>query len=280
MMVLGRLIHKHWVRHHGKIQTHWTRFLRNKPQQEVLADLLAQQQSDVAKRVLSLGCSSGAELYSFLYVARSRHPALRLTACGVDISPAVIEIASAATYPKESGSALDQAHEAGDPVIAELPSEMISEIFVEHDGKLVVRDWIRADTSWLVGSILNTVFLKSLGQFDAILVNNVLGPMPDSDAEACVRQLIDEVLAPGGYLVVEGMDMDLRTTVFSQSALTPVADRLEEIHLADHWKQGWPWLRWSHEPIDKHFNDWQIRYGTIFSAPRDANPATKRSLVA
>jgi hypothetical protein len=82
-------------------------------------------------------------------------------------------------------------------------------------------------------------------------------------AEACLVA-VASLIGPGGYLVVEGVDLDVKVRVLAKLTLRPVTDRLQEVYLADYWKRGWPWIRWAHEPIDEKRSDRDLRYATIF----------------
>ncbi|MDQ8051128.1 hypothetical protein, partial [Luteibacter sp.] len=93
---------------------------------------------------------------------------------------------------------------------------------------------------------------------------NVLGPMEDAVAEACLENIM-KLLVPGGTLVLDGIDLDLKSRVTQSLGLKPVTRYLEEIHTADPTKGDWPWTRWSHEPIDYERADWEYRYATVFS---------------
>jgi len=135
--------------------------------------------------------------------------------------------------------------------------------------QFVVRDAIRHGTRWLVGDIRDPAVRQHVGQHDGVMINNVLGPMRDEEAEACLHGAAQLIL-PGGYLVVEGVDLDLKVRVLRRLAFEPVTERLEAVWSADYWKRGWPWIRWAHEPIDQTTLHWAVRYSTIFRKPLDS----------
>lgn len=95
------------------------------------------------------------------------------------------------------------------------------------------------------------------------MVCNVLGPMQDALAETCLRNIV-RLVAPSGYLVVNGVDLDLKTRVVHELKLRPVTDRIEEVHMADPTKRDWPWTRWGLEPFDWNRPDWAVRYASIY----------------
>jgi chemotaxis methyl-accepting protein methylase len=250
-----------------RVQSHYTKFLRNLPQMEVLADLIDSKSDGSPVRITSIGCSTGAELYSTLYVLRSIHPKAKVLATGVDVSKGVIEVAQRAIYDvgrPNSDCVGTYAPGTNSSEVAELSSDVISSMFERNSaGSLRVRDWIRADTTWLQGDATDPTLADRLGPQDVVVANNILGPMNDVLAETCVRNLL-KIVPRGGYLVVDGIDLDLRARLFPQIGLEPHLARLEEIHCADAAKQNWPWDRWAHEPIVRATPDWKFRYCSIF----------------
>jgi hypothetical protein len=119
----------------------------------------------------------------------------------------------------------------------------------------------------MVGDLLDPHLERRLGIRDAVIVNNVLGPMPDDQAEAGLVAVAG-LVRPGGYLVVEGVDLDLKVGVLGRLPLRPVTERLQDVYFGDYWKRGWPWFRWAHEPIDEERPDRDLRYATIFEKAR------------
>lgn len=261
----GIWIHKHYASRQDRLQTHTTRFLRNRPQLEVIAALLGRRMAGGELKVASIGCSTGAELYSALWLLRNALPGLRISGVGVDISADAVQVAQAGRYSRNAPALRAHDDFAGEPEIKGMQPHLLGEFFVEKDDAFIVHDWIREGTSWLVGDVRSEV--ESLGAHDVVIANNFLGPMDDADAEACLRNLV-LLVKPKGYLVVEGVDLDLKCRVLGSLGLIPVAQALEAVYFADYWKMGWPWVRWAHEPIDKSRSDWRLRYSTIFEVPQ------------
>jgi chemotaxis methyl-accepting protein methylase len=259
----GAWIHQHYTRHQDRQQTHFTRFLRNRPQLEVLASLLARQETPAPLAVASIGCSTGAELYSALWVLRTALPGVPIAGVGVDISPAAVRAARAARYPAHAPALRAHADYVGEPEVKGLSPGLLDAFFVEDAGAFVVRDWLREGTAWRVGDVRDPTVIAGLGTHDVVIANNFLGVMEDAEAEACLRHLV-LLVNPNGYLVVEGIDLDLKCRVLGALGLSPVTDALEAVYLADYWKLGWPWLRWANEPLDRQRPDALVRYSTIF----------------
>lgn len=269
---LGTWIHRQVTRHQARSQSHSTWFMRNVPQLEVVRDLLREWPSSAPLQMASIGCSTGAELYSALFVIRSARRDLDVVACGVDISSGVVEAARAGRYHPAIPAAQAGLYDPGIPEVSDLSAELQAALFVEEDGYLTVRDWIREGVAWAVGDARGQSLLDLLEPQDIAIANNFLGPMSDADAEACLRNVV-RIVRPGGYLVVDGVDLDLKTRVVRSLGLLPVCDRIEEVHSADPSKRDWPWTRWSHEPFDRRRPGWKIRYATVFRVPTEGEPA-------
>ena len=86
-------------------------------------------------------------------------------------------------------------------------------------------------------------------------------------AEECLYN-IGDLVKPGGYLFVSGVDLDIRTRVAKQLGWQPVQELLEEIHYGDpRMGAGWPWNYSSLEPLNKKRRDWRLRYASAFQLP-------------
>jgi len=99
---------------------------------------------------------------------------------------------------------------------------------------------------------------------DLVAANEFLCHMNAPEAEKCLRN-IAHLVAPRGYLVVSGIDLDVRTKVALDLGWTPVPDLIEEIHNGDPsvWRD-WPWRYWGLEPFDRRRPDWAVRYASFF----------------
>ena len=91
--------------------------------------------------------------------------------------------------------------------------------------------------------------------------------MDPPDAERCLRN-IARLVRPQGYLIVSGIDLDIRTKVARELGWRPVQDLLEEIHDGDPALRGhWPCHYAGLEPLDKRRKDWRTRYAAVFQMP-------------
>jgi chemotaxis protein methyltransferase CheR len=261
---IGTFFYDQYARGTFRDQTHYTWFLRNIAQLRLLNEVVAAHPRGQPLRIASIGCSVGAELYSTLWLLRRHHPWLKVVACGIDTSADVIEVARKGVYrlrtPSRQGGTLEL---DGAKVLTTVPNALSDIMDVTAEGDFRIKDWIREGVSWTVADATDPGLAAMIGPQDVVIVCNVLGPMDDAIAEACLRSLVN-MIVPGGTLVLDGIDLDLKSRVTQSLGLKPVTRYLEEIHTADPTKRDWPWTRWSHEPIDYQRADWQYRYATVF----------------
>jgi hypothetical protein len=270
IQMFGRFMHRHHVRYQDRHQSHVTRFLRNLPQLNVICALLDEGAID-ALSIASVGCSTGAELYSAIWLMQARMSTRAVKGLGVDISDWAIATAREARYPHGTRPDVDMPAE-----VSGLTDEQRSGLFDEEDGELRVRSPIRDACAWMVGDVRDVDAVETLGRHDVVMANNFLGPMADDEATACLQGLM-KLVKPGRYLVVEGIDLDVKSRVLGPAGWRPVTEDLEPVYFADYWKRGWPWIRWGHEPIDRQRPDWRVRYSTIYQAPDDAAASLQKA---
>jgi SAM-dependent methyltransferase len=212
-------------------------------------------------KIVVLGCSTGAELYSALWIIRKAQPDLRVSAVGIDISETCIKKSIAGVYQIGTGE------------VAGITDNTYEQLFTRQGDDLRVQDWLREGVAWKVISACSATLRSEFGLQDVVMANNFLCHMPDPCAEDCLRN-IAKLVVPGGYLFVWGIDLDLRTRVVRDLGLTPVTSKIEEIYAADQRAiEVWPLKYWGIEPLDKRRPDWTLRYATIFELPGDKNLA-------
>lgn len=239
-------------------EAEYTRFLRNPPQLEVLRDLVLKKPNGSSLKMAVLGCSTGAELYSALWMIRSARPELNVVAIGLDISDSAIKKAREGEYSH------------GSTELEGLSEEAIKSLFVRNENSLKVQKRLKEGVSWRVSDARNPRLQAILGFQDIVFANNFLCHMPDSEAADCLRN-VSKLVAPGGYLFVWGVDLDVRTEAVRDLGLIPVTYKLEEVYNADKRAlEVWPLKYWGLEPLDKSRSDWQLRYATVFQVPPHA----------
>src|SRR5438034_9064541 len=96
-----------------------------------------------------------------------------------------------------------------------------------------------------------------------VVASNFLCHMTPADAEDCLRTVARSV-RPGGYLLVSGIDLDVRTRVARDLRWRPVREFLEDIHEGDlSFLRGWPWTYWWLAACTSNHPDWRPRYAAV-----------------
>lgn len=82
------------------------------------------------------------------------------------------------------------------------------------------------------------------------------------------------MVRPNGYLMVSGVDLEVRAKVARELGWRPSEELLEEIHEGDPILRGsWPCHYTGLEPLNKRRKDWKQRYAAAFQispSSRDA----------
>jgi len=254
----GRWAHA-LVRLHGdRRQYLGTFFLRNRPQLRLicrLADLGARHH---VVRIAVLGASLGAEVYSVVWSIRSMHPDLRVLLSAVDVSEEVLAAAREGVY---SPGVSDLVKE---PILERMTEDEMRGMFDREGDLFRVKSRISEGIGWRLGDARDPRIVDLLGRQDVVLANDFLCHMEPPEAEGCLRN-IARLVDPGGYLVVSGIDLDVRTKVAQALRWNPIEDSIEEIHNGDRsLRLSWPWKYWGLEPLEKSRPDWNVRYASVF----------------
>jgi hypothetical protein len=251
---LGRRIHRRARRIQPRGGGCFTRFFRNLPQLEVVRDLVLEMPRGAPVKIVSVGCSTGADLYSTLWLIRTARPTQDVQALGIDLVEECVQAASRGVYPFrviEVAAISENSHEG---------------LFTKEGKTLVIQDWIKEGVTWAVGDALSPDLAVRFGLHDVVFANNFLFQMPPGRSESCLRNLT-QLVAPNGYLVVSGADLDLRSRVLGDLGFVPVTDRWEDIYAAEDVHAAWPLRFWGLEPIDRTREDSPARYTTVFRSP-------------
>jgi len=213
-----------------------------------------------------VACSNGAEVYSIVWTIRSARPDLKLFVHAMDISNEIVEIAKQGVYSEGSEKTVSA------PIFERLTSEEIRTMFDQDGGRMKIQSWIREGISWQAGDAGDPKLANNLGLQDMVVANKFLCHMNPPDAERCLRN-IAHLVAPGGYLVVSGVDLEVRTKVALELGWTPIPELIEEIHDGDpSVRRDWPWKYWGLEPFDRKKPDWAVRYASFFQLGRPTSP--------
>ena len=254
---IGHLIHRRMRRVQQRGGGNYTRFFRNLPLLELLRDLALEMTRGVPVKIAVLGCSTGAELYSAVWMIRTARPEQALQALGIDISRECVEAAASGVYPLQATE------------VAGVSEASCERLFTRHETTLGVQRWLKEGVIWRVGDACSSDLAARFGLQDIVLANNFLFQMSPERAEVCLRN-IARLVAPNGYLCISGVDLDVRTRAVRELGLIPVTARIEDIHTAEEGMlTAWPLLFWGLEPMDRRRQDWPARYATVFRLPGD-----------
>jgi SAM-dependent methyltransferase len=239
-------------------QNFGTLFFRNRPQLELIRHLSDEKRKGSTLRIAVLACSKGAEVYSILWTIRSSRPDLKILMQAVDISKEVLEFAENGVY------SLTNSEFSNTPVFGRTDEEEMRQMFDIVQDQAIIKSWVKEGITWSLGDAGDPKMLDTLGTQDMVVANNFLCHMDPPDAERCLRN-IGRLVDPGGYLVVSGIDLDVRTKVALDLRWTPIPDLIEDIHNGDSYlRADWPWQYWGLEPFNKGRHDWKVRYASVF----------------
>ena len=235
-----------------------TFFLRNRPALELMRRLADQQAHGSTLRIAVLACSIGAEVYSILWTIRSARPDLKVLLCAVDISQEILSFAEKGIYAPNISQLV------GASIFERLTKAEMVEMFDWEGDQAKVKLWLREGITWQLGDAADPELSNILGSQDMVVASNFLCHMAPADAERCLGN-IAQLVSPGGYLFVSGVDLDVRTKVAVDLGWAPVPELIAEIHNGDpSVRADWPWQWWGLEPLNRRRQDWQIRYATAF----------------
>jgi chemotaxis protein methyltransferase CheR len=135
-------------------------------------------------RVLSVGCSSGAELYSVALMLAESQLLAGAHLLGIDCRSDAVTAARTATFP--------------DSVVARLDAGLKSRYFDQVAGGARVVEPLQRCTEWRVVDATRDI---PAGPWDLVLCRNLFIYLHDWVAEAMLIRIVDQ-LVPGGFLVV------------------------------------------------------------------------------
>jgi len=257
-LAVGRWVHRQVLRRSNREMYVYSAFLRNRPTLELTRRLTAGKAKGSTLKIAVLGCSIGAEVYSILWVLRSARADLEIVVQAVDVSPDVVEIAKEGVYAPGMSDVVDPG------IFDRLTEREKQEMFDWEGGRARIKAWLREGIEWRVDDACDVELPSRIGSHDVVVANNFLCHMDPARAERGLRN-IAQLVDPGGYLLVTGVDLDVRTKVARDLGWEPIDDLIEEIHNADpSLRNHWPWDWAGLEPLDQRRADWRTRYATTF----------------
>ncbi len=252
----GHLMHSLVRLQAGRQMYLGTLFLRNRAELELIRRLSGKAGHPM--KIAVLGSSNGAEVYSISWAVRSAQPDLKLILQAVDISAKVLKFAQEGVYAPGVSELVNE------PVLERMTAKEMEEMFDREGDDFRVKPWIAKGIDWRLGDAGDPGTVEALGPQHIVVANRFLCHMRPAEAERCLRNIARSV-APGGYLFVSGIDLDVRTKVATELGWKPVPDLLEQIHDGDQTlRVSWPYKYWGLEPIDRRRRDWKVRYASVF----------------
>jgi chemotaxis protein methyltransferase CheR len=289
-MAYGAHVHALVLGFQPREQNHSTFFFRNRPELELLKRALAGFSEGSRLDLSVMGCSKGAEVYSFAWTIRSARPDLKLVLSAVDISQDILDFAQEGVYslrtedpsnPADPADAIQeqdvisrtQRDQRNVSIFDRVTESEMAAIFDVEGDQASVKTWLKEGILWRRGDVGSPAFARLLGPQDIVVANRFLCHMKPAAAERCLRSIAG-VVKPGGYLFVSGVDLDVRTKVAREGGWQPVPDLIEDVYDGDpSLMSGWPMEYWSPEPFQAQRRDRHIRYASVFKLdnPKD-NP--------
>jgi chemotaxis protein methyltransferase CheR len=176
----------------------------------------------------------------------------------VDISTEILSFAEKGIYTPDTSQLV------GASIFERLTEAEIVEMFDWKGDQATVKSWLREGITWHLRDAADPELLNILGPQDMVVASNFLCHMASVDAERCLSN-ISQLVTPGGYLFVSGVDLDVRTKTALDLGWEPVRELMAEIHDGDRSvRADWPWEWWGLEPLNRKRHDWQIRYAAAF----------------
>jgi len=250
--------------------------LRNRAEIELICQLLMRKPTGARVDIAVVGCSKGAEVYSLLWAIRRRRRDLCVTVNAIDVSQKILDFAGKGIY---SISGVSERNKSNCEVITRsdvtwddqpmsmfyrLAANEVDEIFEVSGSKAIVRDEVKQGIKWTCADANDPDLLAYVGLHDCVIANRFLCHMQPREAELCLRT-VSRLVKPGGYLVVSGVDLDVRTKVAAELGWKPIATMIRETHEGDPTLvQSWPLSYWAIEPFSTLRPDWQIRFASFF----------------
>jgi chemotaxis protein methyltransferase CheR len=257
----GAYRHRALLRSSDRLSTHtWTCFYRAPAQLRALSgpvlDFLGNpQRSGERFDILLLACSSGAEVYTIASWLMQRVPGLNFHIHASDLHDELVEYARAGKYTADE---VLHSEYIGQP--------FIHATFEQVAGSYIVRPEIRAKASFRQANLLDGDGLrKQFGTAPLVIAQNVLFHLSPPRATTAFENLVS-LMAPRSVLLMEGMDLGLRSELTARHGLRPLATDARQIYEETrvHTPRDWWNYYWGMEPYTRLHPDRERRYATIF----------------
>ena len=204
--VYGAHLHRLIQLRSGRTHFTGTFFFRNRPELELLIRLLDSKRQASTLNLTILGCSKGAEVYSFSYSIRRARPDLKVNLRALDIEPDVLQFAEDGVYSLKSrvperdsisGSLVPRRDLAsrtfGDQktsVFERMSSNEIQALFECENEQARVKPQFREGITWHLGNAGDPKLLDCFGLQDIVVANRFLCHMEPEDSRALLTQSV------------------------------------------------------------------------------------------
>lgn len=238
MYRLCRVIRRNHTRHAVNIQNYHTQFIRMPALLATFAELVRGYPRGEDVKIASLGWNIGAELYSALYLLRTARPDLRIACYAIDVSESAPSEAPNGVYSMEAPANGAGLYLSGRPALLDCDLATVESTLDRHStSSICIRDWLRDNITWLASDTTNVDLVHQIGIQDIVITNDFIGSMDDDVAESCLRN-VARLVSPGGILVLDEVDSDVKTRVLEPLHFIPVINRLSPIRRSDALKEA------------------------------------------
>lgn len=270
----GHHLHSLVLKFADRRQNHSTFFLRNRAEIELIRQLADRAAPGSSIDMALFACSKGAEVYSIVWALKATRPDLTINLRASDISQEIVDFARRGLYSLQDGDNKSDVVGSDVNTYRDQPpgyspfmfmSESEKDAMFDREGYVVrVKSWIKEGITWHCADAGNPELRSVLGPQDIVIANRFLCHMEPAAAERILRN-ISRVVKPGGYLLVSGIDLDVRMRVAIDLKWQAVTELMEEVHDGDpSIRDGWPFDYWAKEPLDAKRADAAIRYASAF----------------
>jgi len=152
----------------------------------------------------------------------------------VDISKEILSFAEKGIYAPDTSQLVNAS------IFERLTEAEKAEMFDWEGEQAKVKSRLRDGITWHLGNATDPELIHTLGPQDMVVASNFLCHMAPLAAERCLNN-IAQLVSPGGYLFVSGVDLDVRTKVAVDLGWEPAPDLIAEIHNGDpSVRADWP----------------------------------------
>ena len=205
--------------------------------------------------ILLLACSNGAEAYTIASWLITHAPDLDFRIRASDLHASMVSRAQEGQY-----SASEVLHSPY------MTPDFLESTFVPSGDGYRVRPEVRARVEFSQASLLDgPELLRQFGTASIVIAQNVLFHLDKADAEVAFNGLVN-LTAPGGVLMVEGMELDQRERLSAAHGLDPITHNQRRIYMETriHTPPKWWNYYWGTEPYISLRQNSKRRYATAF----------------